>query len=199
MAGALVNDFVGKLVAIEDLRARAENASVAGALQNQDVLIMYEALFLKMVVGLEAFLEKLFVRALLGQTAYPAARCRPLVQFDSTDVMNEILLQGDNYLDWLPYPRTVTRARMYFEEGRPFSALNDGFRGQLQQILIIRHAIAHASPHAIKSFEDKVLGSTPLLPAERSPGGYLRSIPQSNTTRFQIFATQLAKIANEFN
>jgi hypothetical protein len=62
--------------------------------------------------------------------------------------------------------------------------------------MLIRNAIAHSSDHAGSLFENKVLGSQLLLPAEKTPAGYLRGRSTATTqTRFEIYLINLAAIS----
>lgn len=196
MPAQIVNNFVQELRDIEAARSRAEVAAGNNAIPAGDVLLSYEALFLRAVVSFEYFLETLFLRAVSGASGYPSARCQTLVTFASADVMRAVLLQRESYLDWLPFDRTLARASIYLKEGKPFSSVDPGQRSQLQQVVTIRHAIAHASGHAKKEFEDKVIGSTKLLPHERTPAGFLRSSPRPGATRFEVLLGYLAAVAN---
>ena len=62
----------------------------------------------------------------------------------------DILLQGDAYMAWLPFSHTERRATIDLKDGRPFFELNDGDKSMITVITIIRHAIAHRSPHAMR-------------------------------------------------
>ena len=83
---------------------------------------------------------------------------------------------GDGHM-WtgLPYHHTEKRAAAFFRGGRPFSRLDKKDKKTLERILKIRNAVAHQSRAARSEF-DKIIASVPLLPAERTPPGFLRSV-----------------------
>jgi hypothetical protein len=86
------------------------------------------------------------------------------------------MLGGKAYADWLPYHHTEKRAHAFFRGGQPFCNLDKAELKSLDRILTIRHAVAHQSRAARRKFETEVIGSIPLLPAERTPAGFLRSV-----------------------
>jgi hypothetical protein len=113
----------------------------------------------------------------------------------SNRALKDILLQGRSYLDWIPIDRTIERADIYLNGGRPFSELTDGDRSTIKTITMIRHAIAHQGEHAKRVFREKVIGSSALLPVEKRPAGYLRSQANANQKRFEVYIIQLGRIA----
>jgi hypothetical protein len=67
----------------------------------------------------------------------------------------------------------------------------------MNRITTIRNAIAHQSTHAIKQFENKVTAGLTLLPQERKPAGFLRSLLRVSPrqTRFEFYVNELGRIA----
>lgn len=120
-------------------------------------------------------MEELFVGLLSGGIV-PARNVRPRVTFRSPAVARDVMLGGRAYVDWLPYHYTDKRADAFFRAGRPFSKLDKAERKSLERMLTIRHAIAHQSGAARTKFEEEVIGAAPLLLAERTPAGFLRSV-----------------------
>jgi hypothetical protein len=92
---------------------------------------------------------------------------------------------------------THKRALLYLKDGKPFSDIQKPERETMERITIIRNAIAHQSDHAIKKFNDKIVGTLPLLPQEKKPAGFLRSIFRAapRQTRFEFYVTELGRIA----
>lgn len=165
-----------------------------GKVRKMDVETIYEALFLRSVASFELFLEKLFVSIMLGKKVNGTS----LMSAASKGALQAILLQNNDYLDWLPYTKTESRAAIYLRNGRPFTNLSDGDRSQIKTITIIRNAIAHKSDYAIGEFKNKVIGEQPLLRNERQPAGFLRSQVRANPRqlRFEVYESQLARIAS---
>jgi hypothetical protein len=152
------------------------------------------------VTSFEAFLENLFVAILERRARYPRYRQVSLrMTAISRQALEQILLQGDQYLDWLPFKRTEGRAKMYLDKGKPFTDLTDAHKSTIKTITTIRHAIAHRSSYAMAEFQRTVIGSRArtLLRGERSPAGFLQSSTAStpSTNMFQAYVGELGRIA----
>jgi hypothetical protein len=184
---------------LDDTRSRVEALRLAGQLRTRDVEGVYEALFLRAVTSFEAFLERLFTDIMLGRLDYPDAKAHRRVAFASPTVLADVLLDGGRhqYLDWLPYDRTVRRARIHLREGRPFTMVTDAQLGQLRRAYYTRNAIAHQGTFARERFRSQVIGNSPLLAHERTPAGYLRSRtgPAASPTRWEAMVGNLAGMA----
>jgi len=192
---AAATTFLRKLSNLDYTRRRMEELFSRQDIALRDLLSVYEALFLRAVTGFEAFLEELFVAVLERRVRHPDIRLR--MRANSRDALMDILLQGDKYLDWLPFNRTEERARLYIDGGKPFSKLTDGDKSTIKTIVTIRHAIAHPSKHARAEFERTVVGNLSLLRGERAPAGFLRSQVRSNPrqNRFEVYIAELARMA----
>jgi hypothetical protein len=168
-----------------------------GRIRRTDLDSVYEALFLRAVTSFEVFLESLFIAILEGRAKYSKRRVQVLMSVSSREALMQILLQGDSYMDWLPFANTERRAKLYLKDGRPFCELNDGDKSIIKTITVIRNAIAHKSPHALSEFERTVIGSRSLLHYERRPAGFLRSRITSGPAQsmFEVYMGQLGKCA----
>lgn len=166
-----------------------------GKVRKTDIETIYEALFLRSVTSFESFLEKLFMAIMLGKAnAVGGSRMMKAV---SKSALEAILLQNNNYLDWLPYSKTEGRANIYLKDGKPFTAISEGDKAQIKTITLIRNAIAHKSEFATNQFKEKVIGGRLLLASEKRPAGFLRSQVRSNPRqlRFEVYVSELARIA----
>lgn len=178
-------------------RQRMERLFAASEINKTDLESVYEALFLRAVTSFEGFLEDLFLAILDGRTRYVSSRVQLRMEAKSKEALMEILLQGNAYMNWLPFVHAEKRAKLYLKDGRPFTDLTDGDKSQIKTIATIRNAIAHKSPHAKAEFEKHVIGSLPLLNVEKKPAGFLRSrvSSQPNQTRFEVYVSTLGRIA----
>ena len=168
---------------LEQSRERLERLLDAGHVKRPDITLFYEGIFLKTITSLESSLEELFIGLLTGGIE-PPLDVNPRAQFKSPVVARDITFGGRAYVDWLPYSHTEKRANAFFRGGRPFSRLEHDDKKQLERMLTIRNAVAHQSRAARNKF-NRVIASTPLLPAERTPAGYLRSVFASTPRRRQ--------------
>jgi hypothetical protein len=162
---------------------------------------MYEILFLGGFTTFEAFLEEVFLDLLVarrGRADHSLAI--PRVTVKAVPIARELVFGlGRKYADWLPFERTVDRARMFFRGGRPFATVGVGQRELVDKAHVIRNAIAHQSRYSGEQFEKKIIAGTSLPPRERKPGGYLRGLVSGAPplTRFENYTTALLTLAKE--
>ncbi|MCY2952222.1 MAG: hypothetical protein NTU53_09635 [Planctomycetota bacterium] len=157
--------------------------------------MVYEALFLRGVVGFEGFCDALFSAILEKKIRYKRFRVALRVTA-KPDVFREVLLQGDRYLTWLPYRETEKRANLYLEDGRPFTVLDDGEKSKLSTITTIRNAIAHVSDYALNQFT-RLIENKNLPPRWRTPAAYLRAQLRNQPAQnyFQVYMAELGAMA----
>jgi hypothetical protein len=194
-AQAELGKFQRSLQRLDYTRDRMERLFTDGQIRKVDLDSVYEALFLRAVTSFEAFLEDLFLAILVGRIRYSRRRVRVLMSVSSAEALMQILLQGNAFMNWLPFANTEKRAKLYLKDGRPFTDLNDGDKSQLKTITVIRNAIAHKSAHALSEFDRTVIGSNSLLQRERSPAGFLRSQSGPAQTKFEVYMGHLGKCA----
>lgn len=183
-------------------RQKSESLHTDGRIGRRDLETIYAGLLIQAITGFEDFLDDLFHQICLGKISYAAARgVRPRLSFRSTAVLRQVILgEGREYLDWLPYHQTTKRAEVYLRGGRPFSDLDAADGSSLARAVRVRNAVAHASPYALRTFRDKVVGGAVLLPHERRPVGYLRSaIGAGGQTQFQAILSNLRLIAHRLS
>ena len=190
-----LTEFRRSLENLDATRRRMEILYAGNTIGLRDIHSVYEALFLRGVTGFETFLERQFFGILKGKIKYPKSRVSLRMAPSSHQAASDIVLQNDDYLKWIPFKYTESRAKLYLNGGRPFSELTDGDRSIVKTITIIRNAIAHTGPHAITNFKEKVIGASVLLPVEKRPAGFLRSQVTPAQRRFEVYMNRLAKIA----
>lgn len=173
-AKLLADDFSRRLKTYESARRNIERLSKIQAIPNYQVNLFYEGTFLRTVTSFEGFLEDLFLGLSCGALKGHHS-VTPRINFTSMFIARDIIWGGKSYIDWLPYSHTEKRAATYFRAGHPFSVLDKPEKKELERISIIRNAIAHQSQHSKTRFTEDVIGSLTLLPAERTPSGFLRS------------------------
>lgn len=187
-----LNDFRGHLRTLEMTRKKIERLYSQGLLVRRDIERVYEGLYLDAITSLEASIEDLFIRIITGRNLPTGVVLR--VSFRSSQVARDVMLGGDrNHLDWFPYDKTEKRAKAFIRGGRPFTQLSSNDKGSLTEMLTIRNAIAHKSPHARKKFQNFV-SNFPLISREKTPAGFLRSKINVTTTRYQFYTTEMIRI-----
>ena len=195
-----------QLERLDNTRTRMEALFGDGRLKLSDLHSVYESLFVRAVAGFETYCEDLFFQILNGRIEYSSRKTERKITSKSKTVLREILHQGKPYLDWLPFNKTIERVELYIFRrgntpicGRPFIEVDQADKGQLTTILTIRHAIAHVSQHALKKFNDTVIGNQALLQSEKAPAGFLRSQIGNAPIqrRFEAYLGSLGSIATK--
>ncbi|MBL9147533.1 MAG: hypothetical protein JNM94_02450 [Phycisphaerae bacterium] len=193
MAASTLERFHARLRGIEHTRKRTHALMSAKTITRRDTHSMYEALFIRAVVGFEAFCEELFEQIMKQRLRYPKSHAAPLVQCTSWIVMDTLIRGGRNYADWLPYERTIERADAFLLNGSPFKKLNKTQVDTLSRIHVIRNAIVHPSAHARKRFE--TIAGVALSSGERTPAGYLCGFNAPDQTRLEAYTGELGIFA----
>jgi hypothetical protein len=171
-----------------------ERLFAASHIGKRDIELIYGAIFLAAFSSFEGMLEELFLSLLVGSVK-ASRRTSVRQQFGSFQTAREIVLSGRRYIDWIPYEKTAKLAEAFFTGGRPFTFLDKTDIKFLYKMSCVRNAIAHSSRHALRVFQKEILDSLPLLPSERKPTSFLRSIYITpDTTRYQQYADDLAGI-----
>ncbi len=188
--------FLRMLQSIQRTQLRVERLSARKVLAIRDVETLYEGLFLRCVTAFEGLIECVFFQALRGQIGTKTVGGK--ITARSNAVLRDVLLDGRDYLEWLPYTRTLDRAKRYLRGGRPFTQIENDDLDKLAQIARIRNAVAHSSKHAREVFRKKVIANVALLPREQTPAGFLRSSFRSAPamTRFEMFVAELGRMAS---
>jgi hypothetical protein len=199
MQDKIARSFRHKIKNFEFTRKRIEDLYSKKFIVGRDLQTLYEGLFLRLVTSFESFLEDLFLQIMLGKTCYPKSRVKPRVEFRSITVLREVLLQTHDYLEWLPYQKTLNRANSYLRGGRPFSQLTDAQISKIREAIRVRNSVAHSSEYSKIIFEKKVLGNLILSPRERTPAGFLRSTVRINPPlcRFQLYLSNFSRISHD--
>ncbi|MDJ0732057.1 MAG: hypothetical protein QNJ33_18930 [Crocosphaera sp.] len=182
----------------ETIRTKIENLLTNNILDENEVFIFYEGLFIGLFTDFEKFIGELFCGFVEGKITiygYKINEIRKVKIAPQSDI-EEVILGGKQYLDWLPYERTIERAKIFFYDGIPFTNLDDDQKNNLRDYHKIRNAIAHKSRKSEAEF-NKTIKNSRLPPSEQTPGGYLRSKPrgQGQQTQYEIASAQLIQIA----
>lgn len=141
----------------------------------RDIEQVYSGLYIEAISSLETYIEKLFLGLLVGNVIHNSNKVYPRISFRSHSIARDVVYGGRQYVDWFPYYRTEMRANAFFRNGFPFTLLDKADKNRIENIFCIRNAIAHKSNYSLKKFEKEIIGSSILMPRERTPVGYLRS------------------------
>lgn len=195
----LRNEFALRISQINSTRVNFENAFNHRQISDVDIIQGYAGLYLDLFTEFENLIESLFIGILSGSVSSPnntvirKVRIKPV-----TEVEGVIMGEKRTYVDWFPYKEnTIKRAQIYFDQGRPFTNLTNFQKDKLAKFHKIRNAIAHKSKKVDTQFQTIIAGMT-LSPVEKTPSGFLRSIPNAATglTQLQIISDELLAISN---
>ncbi|MEL4898411.1 hypothetical protein [Crocosphaera sp. Alani8] len=195
-ADILFNDFKSRVQERDRKRNKIEELFTNNILDQNDIFIFYDGLFIGLFTDFEKFIEELFLGLLQEEITINECTINEIckVTISPKSEINSVILAGQRYLNWLPYEKTIERARIFFHDGIPFTNLDSDQKNNLRYYHRIRNAIAHKSPKAEADFY-KIIQNLPLLPSQKTPAGYLRSKPRGQETQYEIASTQLIQIA----
>lgn len=190
--------FEIKVDCLNNYRIKYDSLVVNNTLNEPEVEQAYAGLFLNLFTEFEGLLENLFWGLLKGKVISSHTDYKRLVKISPNNSV-EIIVLGEkrNYLDWLPLQDyTFPRVKRFFYEGIPFTDVSDSHKSNLKFYHTIRNSLAHKSDYSITKFQQAISGLT-LLPKEKQPSGFLRSIPNRvlNKTQYEIASDELKVIA----
>lgn len=206
----LLKKFLRHIESLEKTRDNIELLFNTKRISKKDIEQFYRGLFLDMVSGFESIIENIFIYFLIEKQKPKIKKIKPKVCFKNNALAKRIIFNNKNWVDWLPYEKTIKLAEIYFLNGYPFSTV--GFinlkkdkidignaQKLLMEISIIRNAIAHQSSHSKKQFLKSIENYT-LLPQDKTPTGFLRSNFRinPNQNRFQNFELEITSFVNRF-
>ncbi|QMW64917.1 hypothetical protein H4N58_11795 [Mumia sp. ZJ1417] len=172
----MASDFQKKSDLLDLTLASGNRANRRRRLNRFALGALYESALLSLTKSLETFLEEYFLLLLHS----PAARVEvggyaAIVTLSNREAVDQMFGLEENYLDWLPFGRTVARAEQFFPSGSPFHRLERASQEKrlLKVNYAMRNAVAHNSGTAVKKFLD--LPEVMSLPVRtRSVAEYLR-------------------------
>ena len=191
--------FVDHLTDLESTRSKMENLLAVYTVTVLDIEQVYAGLFMEVITSFEYLVESLFVGLLSGRFDPNVTGVVPLVVFNDKTLVVPFIQGRNRFTSWMPYDDTEQRAKLFFAKGVPFTKLTDQEKRTLTHCHLIRNAIAHKSAHARCRFVRQVLPGQSLIPGERTPTGYLRSIFRGSPSqrRYEDLVHAMASIATK--
>ena len=193
----LALQYTAHLRYLDITREKMERLFTNGVIVRRDIEQVYVGLYMDCMTSLETVFEDLFVGLLSGRYFVSSRSNIALITFRNRRAVRPMVYGGRRYVDWIPYDQTIDRAKIFFQNGEPFTNLNAAQRQFIEQCALVRNALAHKSMHAKRRFENGVLGNQQLTPRERTPAGYLRGTFRvaPTQTRYEHFTMSMAAIA----
>lgn len=193
----LYQKFSQRTTSIESTRIKMEGLLAISAINLSDIEHSYAGLYMELFTEFESLLEELFFGLYNGTYFSRHYTINRKSRISPVSEIQPIVYGGKAYVNWLPYKEnTLKRAKIYFDLGGPFQHLSSGDVQLISNYHIIRNAIAHKSPNSLDKL-NTIIAGLPLLPREKTPTGYLRSIPSgTGQNQFQIAVSELKVLAN---
>jgi len=174
---------------------RMEGLYASRALTEADLLRAYSGAFLAFHAFAEQALERAFFGVLMGRLVSSDPSVQPLVQIKSEVVARRVVFSTRQYVDWIPYnDRTLRRANAFLSSGKPFSNVTKADGRHLDNMAVLRNALAHQSDHARKQFIRTFTIGKALPPSQLRPSGYLRGTHAVGQTRVNYLLAETVRI-----
>jgi hypothetical protein len=176
---------------------RMEKLVSKGAMSERDLLLAYGGALLTFHSFTENSIEQLFLGLVAGRLQHGDRRVRSLVEIKSATTVRKVVFGARSYADWLPYNRyTLPRAEAFLSAGRPFTGLAKPDRNHLDDMTVLRNALAHQSSHAETQFHSRFTSGKALTPVQRKPPGYLRGQHAAGQTRLNYLMGRTVQVLN---
>jgi hypothetical protein len=168
-----------------------------GEMSERDLLLAYSGALLTFHSFTENSIEQLFLGLVAGRLPHGDRRVRSLVEIKSAATVRKVVFGARSYADWLPYDKwTVPRAEAFLSAGRPFTNLTRSDRTHLDDMTVLRNALAHQSSHAEDRFHNRFTNGRALTPVQRRPSGYLRGQHAVGQTRLNYLMSRTVQVLN---
>jgi hypothetical protein len=138
-----------------------------------------ELSFMNIISAWEEFVQAVFIRYMIGGTSEsgyaPVLRiggCRNLSHALELISGKDSFDPSIDYLDWSNWPKVIRRARIFFQDAKPFSLISDNQSQLLKDAVVIRNRVAHSSNKCKKTFADLARRYLGLKETQSLPRGF---------------------------
>ena len=153
-----------------------------------------ELAFFRAFLSWEAFLEESFILFMLGQTR-PRGRSPVRYAFPPTQrAAADWVAEGQRFARWSRAAEVSSRAERFFRDGKPFSPVLRGNQNVLDEIRIIRNAVAHSSKSAQEKFKMLVRNKLGVVPPDLTVGNFLGTTIAGSTPPISYFDDYVSQI-----
>lgn len=155
------------------------------AFSNKIYDAIVEHCFMQIFLAWEKFLENSFILYLNASADLQGnTYVRYGIPKDSEHAYN--MIKGTkNYPDWTNISDVICLAKIYFENGGPYSIIANN-PVEFEDIKVIRNRISHVSEKSIKAFE-RLLAKTILQTTNVSVGDFLMMFKDNSQTYFSYY------------
>jgi hypothetical protein len=150
------------------------------SMQHRDIVA--ETAYFRAFLAWETFLEESYILYLLGKKPPKGSRLHGKIPSPTRAVAELIVAEGRSYAEWTKVDTIIERAKRHFRDSRPYFLALASNRTKIEEMNVIRNAIAHSSAFSKEKFKSlarsKLLGT---YPPNLSIGGFLATtIPGSS-------------------
>lgn len=190
-------EVVARAKQVDAYVIRMEKLVASDLMSERDLLLAYGGAVLTFHSFTENMIERLFLGLVAGRLKHGDRRVRSLVEIRSPVTVRKVVFAARSYADWLPYGRyTIPRAEAFLSAGRPFTDLSKYDRIHLDDMAVLRNALAHQSGHAESRFRERFTDGKALIPTQQRPQGYLRGEHAIGQTRLNYLMGRTVQVLN---
>ncbi|MGZ8846003.1 MAG: hypothetical protein ACXW3C_06020 [Pyrinomonadaceae bacterium] len=206
MAQSLYQALMSLVKSIEDTEKLVANADQwsqvrlpAGvpkfSVKHKDMVT--ELAFLRVFLAWELFIEETFLLYLIGKNP-PKGRAPYRFVFppNRKTAVGLVIPEGRDFVHWTTAQTIVARSERFFRDGKPFSPVLRGQLNALNEMRIIRNAIAHWQNIPQEKFKSLVRNksTTGTFPKGLTIGAFLTGIIPRSTPPETFFDRYVANI-----
>lgn len=178
---------------IKNVRS-VQNAYIA----NRDIELMYDGMFLKSITIFESFIEELFIGLLYDNYTLNTKKKVQKHTFPSRKLVLNFLKHKNSYIEVMPYKKLKDSSKVFFKKENPFINISENSKNSLNEIYIIRNAIAHKSQYADLKYKKLLLNKGVTNPKLfNSPARFLKTLHSPNQSTFNNYILELNSTARE--
>ncbi|MGD1044227.1 MAG: hypothetical protein ABR936_02740 [Bacteroidota bacterium] len=163
-------------------------------LKQERIYQINELAFLDMYLSWEDYLENTFVRFMCGAKTKNCYSPKLFVCPPTLEHALKYFMTPKGYVEWTSAQAVSERAELVFKDGEPYSSAFRPVINILNQMRIIRNAIAHRSGKALSDFEDLVTDEIGYKPKGIRPGGFLFKTERTSNTKYIQFYKDILEI-----
>jgi len=162
-----------------------------------------EAAFLQLTTSWESFLEDSTVIFLCGKMPLSGIQIEPKFMVSDMEDARGILFNGNRFTDWLRTNDLISRYRTFFkvdnERDNRFTKAIKKYGEILNDVRVIRNAIAHSSKSSIEEIDKIYVREVGVQHNIKRPAGFLSKYSKQSITHhyFSFYTLMVEFIAKE--
>jgi hypothetical protein len=156
---------------------------------------MTELAMLRGFLAWETFLEESFLLYMVGERSSGGRAPRRMAFPDNYKMAAEwVIPEGSRYASWTEAKRVRGKAERFFAGGRPFAPVLVANISMLDEVRVLRNAIAHASVSTNQKFEALARVKLGNIPPGLTVGKFLGMTVLGSSPPVSYFESYMARI-----